>query len=221
MTRKLPPLSADVELLRASDPITEQRGEVWGQPITTLSVRYQVEAFIVKIGWTVGHPLGAFREPNEMEIQFDPEWYAHRHSDQAGSDERESLALSGLTTRILRKLPVAHAQALMRDQYEHLEVEDVKKDLSPLPSRVERDEDYVHIASAYVALAAASVEPIRRLHEWTGESPDTWLARLKRARVKGILVGTGNTARMAASFQEQSNQLWAKMRARSEETSGG
>ena len=174
----------------------------------------------MNIGWTVGHPLGPFREPNELRIDFDAEWFAERHSDQSGVTGSESLALGGLTTRILRKLPVAHAQALMRDQYEHLEVEDVKKDLSPLPSRVERDADYVHIAAAYVALAAASVEPIRRLHEWTGESPDTWLARLKRARSRGILVGTGNTARMATSFQEQSNQLWSRMRARSEETSG-
>lgn len=216
----MPPLSEDVELLKAADPISEKPGDVGGYPITTLSVRYRVEVFTVKIGWTVGHPMGPFREPNELEIDFDAEWFANHQNQQIGTAESESLALGGLTTRILRKLPVAHAQALMRDQYEHLEVEEVKRDLSPLPSRVETDEDYVHIAAAYVALGASSVEPIRRLHEWTGESPDTWLARMKRARSRGILLGTGNKARMSASFQEQSNQLWARLRARRAETNG-
>lgn len=217
----MPPLADDVELLRAADPISEKPGEVGGHPITTLSAMYRVEAFTVTIGWTVGHPLGPFREPNELEIEFDSEWFAEHNNHQTGTANPESLALVGLTTRILRKLPVAHAQALMRDQYEHLEVEGVKKDLSPLPSRVEKDEDYVHIASAYVALGASSVEPIRRLHEWTGESPDTWLARLKRARTRGILQGTGNKARISPAFQEESNRIWTRMRARREEISGG
>lgn len=220
MTRKMPSLPDDVELRNAAHPISETSGEVDGHPVTTLRVSYRVESFNVTIGWTVGHRLGPFKEPDELDIDFDSEWWAENNSYETNSAEREVLALPGLTTRILRKLPIAHAQALMRDNYEFLEIEEVKKDLSPLPSRVEKDEDYVHIAAAYVALGASSVEPIRRLHEWTGESPDTWLARLKRARNRGILQGTGYKARISPSFQEQSNQLWTRMRARREEISG-
>lgn len=195
-------------------------GSVGGRPITTLWVSYRVESFTVRIGWTAGHPMGPFREPDEMRIDFDYRWFAENNSHETGTAEANTPAVSGLTTRILRKLPVAHAQALMRDTYESLELEQVKQELSPLPSRVEKDEDYVHIASAYIALAASSVEPIRRLQEWTGESADTWLARLKRARAKGILEGTGQNAHITSGFQAASNQLWIDLRARKGPASG-
>lgn len=216
----MPPLPPDVELVNDADPISEVEGELGPWPLRKLKCRYRVEVFDVEIGWTFGLPMGDVREPDELSISFNAESLVEKYSQQTGSTEKASLALGGLTTKILRKLPIAHAQALMRDRYESLVVEEVKRLMTPLPPRVEDDDDYVHIAAAYVALAAASVEPVRRLAEWTDLSVDTWFARLKRARAKGILEGTGQKAHMTPAFQEASNQLWREKRA-GEETKGG
>lgn len=209
MERKLPQLPPDIDLLNPDDPITEE--EVKGfdpwKPVK-LSCVYRVELFRVKIGWTFGLPMGDFREPEAIEVSYDAEALAAKYDKQSGSAKEEPLGLGGLTTKILRKLPTVHAQALMRDHYESLGVAEAKRILSPLPARVVEDHEYVHIATAYVALTSTSLEPVRRLAEWSGEKPDTWFARLKRARAKGILQGTGQNARISPAFQEASNQLW-------------
>lgn len=220
MERKMPPLPPGVELVNVADPIHEVPDALGPWPLLKLKCSYRVDAFDVEIGWTFGLPMGDFREPDELSISFNADSLADMYSQETGSAEKTSLALGGLTTKILRKLPVAHAQALMRDRYESLVVDEVKRLMTPLPPRVEDDRDYVHIASAYVALASASMEPVRRLAEWTGTSVDTWFARLKRARARGILEGTGQKARITATFQEASNQLWRERRAR-EEADGG
>lgn len=216
----MPVLPPGVELTHKADPIWEIPGELGGWPLITLWCRYRVEVFDVEIGWTYGLPMGDFREPDGIKISFNADSLAEEYDQGSASNKKSSLALEGLTTRILRKLPVAHAQALMRDRYESLVVDEVKRLMTPLPPRVEDDDDYVHIASAYVALASASMEPVRRLAEWTDTSVDTWFARLKRARARGILEGTGQKARITATFQEASNQLWRERRAREEADSG-
>lgn len=216
----MPLLPPGVELVNVADPIREVPDLLGPWPLLKLKCSYRVDAFDVEIGWTFGLPMGDFREPDELSISFNADSLADMYSQETGSAEKASLALGGLTTKILRKLPVAHAQALMRDRYESLVVDEVRRLMTPLPPRVEDDDDYVHIASTYVALTSASMEPVRRLAEWTGTSVDTWFARLKRARARGILEGTGQKARITATFQEASNQLWRERRAR-EEAQGG
>lgn len=221
MERKLPLLPPDVQLLNPDHPIWEEEDtsfDPW--KVIRLWCKYRVDVFYVEIGWTFGLQIGDFREPDALNISFDIDSLSAKYDQSSGSAEEGKLGLGGLTTKILRKLPTAHAQALMRDRYESLGVAEVKRLLSPLPSRVVDDHEYVHIASAYVALTSTSLEPVRRLAEWSGEKADTWFARLKRARARGILQGTGQNASISPEFQEASNELWRARRAEEGATNG-
>lgn len=211
----LPQLPEGVEYFGADDGPEEVTYQQEGMTYTDLWARYKVHGLDVRIGWVIGHLMGNFREPNKLSIDFDASEYAMSY-DPTGAAE-QSKAFEGITTSVLRSIPLSHARALMRDRHEQLSVAQVKEDITPLPSRVETDRDYVHVASAYVALGPISVEPIKRLSEWSGESVDTWSARLRRARAKGILEGKGREARIAPAFEEQSNEIWTTMRARKDE----
>jgi hypothetical protein len=183
-----------------------------------LTAAYRVHGLTVEISWVVGHVMGSFREPNRLTIDFDSFDYA-RELDETGEDEKPE-AFEGITTSLLRSIPMAHARALMRDRYEQLAVADVRSEVTPLPSRVEEDQDYVHVAQAYVSLVQVSVEPIKRLAEWTQESPDTWSARLRRARARGVLVGKGRDARIAPAYQAVANDIVTRLRSRKEHSGG-
>lgn len=211
-TPVLPQLAPNVRYLGSKDGPDEVQTRMDGLTLPMLQARYSVHGLMVEIGWVVGHPMGSFREPNRLTIDFDAEEYAK--SPGAAN------ALDGITTSILRSIPMAHARALMRARHEQLSVRDVRRDITPLPARVETDRDYVHVASAYVALGNLSVEPIKRLAEWSGESVDTWSARLRRARGKGILEGKGRDSRISPGFLDLSHQIWAEMRARERENGG-
>lgn len=208
-TPTLPQLPPHVRYQGPDDGPDEVPVEVDGVPLTMLKAQYSVHGLAVEIGWYVGHEMGGFREPNKLTIDFD----AEEHTTTGKG-------LDGITTSVLRSIPMAHARALMRARHEQLSVIDVRRDITPLPARVETDRDYVHIASAYVALGDVSVEPIKRLAEWSGESIDTWSARLRRARAKGILEGKGRDAHIAAAFLDQSNGIWVEMRARRDSAPG-
>lgn len=210
---QLPDLPANVHYRGPNDgPVIEQHkdGELeW----TVLRANYLVSGFAVSIGWDIGHPMGHFREPNKLEIQFDEFEYGTTETpDQESFD--------GITTGLLRSIPMAHARALMRTHHEQLSVADVRKHLMPFPSRVESDRDYTHVAIAYVALVDVSVEPIKRLAEWTGESIDTWSARLRRARAKGILEGKGRQAKIGPAYLKTRDDILAAIGARKEEPDG-
>jgi hypothetical protein len=211
---ELPPLPGGVTYLGKPDGPSESQLEENGLDLTILWARYRISGLSVNVGWTVGSPLGSFREPDRLHVSFDAEHYADTHADQSPDREDDKEAFDGITTSFLRAIPMAHARALMRDRHEQLSVADVRQEITPLPARVESDSDYLHVACAYVALGHTSVEPIKRLSEWSGESVDTWSARLRRARAKGILEGKGRDARIAVAFQDQSNELWKTMRAR-------
>lgn len=183
-----------------------------------LTAAYRVHGLTVAISWVIGHKMGSFREPNKLTIDFDSLAYAQELAE-TGEDERPE-AFDGITTSLLRSIPMAHARALMRDQYEQLAVAGVRKEVTPLPPRVEDDEDYVHVAQAYVSLVQVSVEPIKRLAEWSRESPDTWSARLRRARAKGVLVGKGREARIAPAYQAVANEIVTRLRSRKEQGHG-
>lgn len=211
----LPQLAPDVEYLGRPDGPDEKTNDDGGLAITVLQARYKVHGLHVEIGWVVGHRMGNFREPNQLNIDFDSMDYGW-----TPDGERRTKAWDGITTSLLRAIPMAHARALMRDRHEQLSVIDVRRDITPLPARVDTDRDYVHVATAYVALGAVSVEPIKRLSEWSGESIDTWSARLRRARAKGILDGKGRNADIAPRFKSLSEDIWAEMRARKGQTGG-
>lgn len=210
---QLPDLASNVEYRGPKDgPDVKPRGNderKW----TALLAKYLVNGFAVSIYWDIGHPMGHFREPNELNIEFDPFEYGT-------SEARSEVSFDGITTSLLRSIPMAHARALMREHHERLSVADIRRGITPFPSRVETDRDYTHVASAYVALCEVSVEPIKRLSEWSGESIDTWSARLRRARAKGILEGKGRQARIAPAFVSMKDEIWAAMRARKDEPDG-
>lgn len=183
--------------------------------IPTLWAPYLVHGFAVNIGWEL-HPQGSFREPNKLDIDFDP---AHHHETRQTKGEAVG-PLEGITTALLRAIPMAHARALMREQYEQLSAAGIRRDMTPFPARVETDRDYTHVAAAYVALGEVSVEPIKRLVEWSGESIDTWSARLRRARAKGILEGKGRQAQIAPDYRKTRDEIVSMNRARKDDPDG-
>lgn len=208
----LPTLPKDVEYLGKHAEVEEEVTLEGGLTLPILRARYKVHGLNVVIGWIIGHPMGDFREPNSLEIGFDAFGYAMADDDSVERTERA--AFEGITTSVLRSIPMAHAKALMQERYEQISIAEIRSSLSPLPSRVETEQDYVHMAVAYVAVAAVSVEPVKRLAEWTGESVETWSARLRRARAKGILVGKGRSSQIAPALDGAVNALWTDMRAR-------
>ncbi|MFF1831517.1 hypothetical protein [Paenarthrobacter sp. NPDC058040] len=218
----LPPLSPNVKYLGKDSGPDEKAAGVEGSPYHQLSARYRVDHFLVEIRWIVDHEMGSFREPHELKIDFDDHEYgkalAARGAD--GGSAQQVGPIDGITTSLLRSIPMAHARALMRDRHEQLSVASIKDEITPLPTRVDSETDYVHVSSAYVALGSCSVEPIKRLAEWTGESVDTWSARLRRARSKGILEGRGRNSRIAPSFIKQSNEIWSTLRKRKDTSDG-
>lgn len=216
-TAQLPPLPQGVECRTPDGPRLDEYKD-GGITFPMLTAVYRVHGLTVQISWVIGHVMGSFREPNRLTIDFDSFDYA-QELDETGEDERPE-AFEGITTSLLRSIPMAHARALMRDRYEQLAVADVRSEVTPLPSRVEEDQDYVHVAQAYVSLVQVSVEPIKRLAEWTQESPDTWSARLRRARARGVLVGKGRDARIAPAYQAMANELVTRLRSRKEHGDG-
>lgn len=217
-TLQLPPLGPNVKFLGKNSAPGEEVCTRDGFKLRRLFGRYRVDNLLVEIGWLVWHPMGSFREPNELTIEFDAEYFGTNPVVEGST--QHSGPLDGITTSVLRSIPMAHARALMRDRHEQLSVASIRYGISPLPSRVESEADYIHVASAYVALGSCSVEPIKRLGEWTGESVDTWSARLRRARAKGILEGRGRHSRIAPSFLKQSNEIWSMLRTRKDNSDG-
>lgn len=217
----LPALPAGVEYIGQPFP-DEKPDSDTGMPVTILKARYRVRGLRVTIGWTVGHRMGNFREPNELQIHFDSSDYGMSATEPGIDDYAPAQAFDGITTNLLRAIPMAHARALMRGRHEQLLVSGLREELSPLPARVETDRDYVHVAMAYVSLVnGSSVEPIRRLGEWTDESVDTWSARLRRARSRGVLLGKGREASIAPAYQAVADELWLELRAQNRSSDGG
>jgi hypothetical protein len=200
---QLPALPDGVEYLQSREETTEDGG----LSLPVLKAVYRVHGLTVVIGWISGHPMGDFREPNSLQIDFDS--YDYGISDDASPERAGNRAFEGITTSVLRSIPMAHAKALMQERYEQINLADIQRRLRKLPSRVETDSQYIHIATAYQALAAVSVEPVKRLNEWTGESVETWSARLRRARAKGILEGKGRASRVAPAYRDVANELWS------------
>lgn len=169
--------------------------------LRVLEVTYKVHGLHVVIGWTV-HPPQYFEKPDRLAISPNETIIDFLMSGREAMTADEELMYGGVSTAVLRAIPMAHARALMRSPYERLLLESVQESLSPLPVRVESDEDYVHVSAAYVDLVSAgSVEPIKRLAEWSGEKAKTWSARLGRARSRGILTGMGNSSRISDAYQ--------------------
>lgn len=207
---ELPSLPNGVEYLGRPDGPDESMETDGGIQFTVLWARYRSGGLSVNIGWTVNHLMGDFRDPNRLVIDFDSSDHAAAVSDGEGYNPEQ--ALQGITTSILRSIPMAHARALMRPRHEQLSVAGLRESLSPLPNRVESEKDYVHIAMAYIALVnGSSVEPLRRLSEWTHESAETWSARLRRARARGILIGKGRDAQLSPAYQETANSIWREL----------
>lgn len=200
---QLPALPDGVEFLASWEELAKDGGV----SMPDLKARYRVHGLTVLIGWISGHPMGDFREPNSLHIDFDS--YDYAMSEDASPGSSGSQAFEGITTSVLRSIPLAHAKALMQERYEQINLADIQRRLPDLPSRVETDSDYIHIAAAYEALAGVSVEPVRRLSEWSGESVETWSARLRRARAKGILEGKGRASRVAPAHRNVVNELWS------------
>lgn len=215
---QLPTLPEGVEYLGKHVEAQEEVILEGGLKLPILRARYRVHGLTVAIGWIIGHPMGNFREPNSLSIEFDS--YDHALGYDKPTDGTERRPFDGITTSVLRAIPLAHAKALMQERYEQISVADIRRRLKRLPSRVETDYDYAHVAAAYVALAAVSIEPVKRLSEWSDESVETWSARLRRARAKGILVGKGRVSQVAPSLTSFTNGLWTDGQAGKDSSSG-
>jgi hypothetical protein len=145
------------------------------------------------------NPPNYFKAPDRVEISPENPLIEHMTS---GVDVQPEM-YNGVTTPFLRSIPMAHARHHLRTPYEQLSARLVREKFMPIPTRIEKDEDYMHVACAYVELVTGpSAEPIRRLFEWTGVKPATWSARLQRARAKGILVGRGRDAHISQDFRD-------------------
>lgn len=208
---EIPPLPRGVKYLGDADtPPPVEPKIVDGQPVHIIHASYRVHGYVVTISWMVGHPMGGFSHPNKIEVDFESFSYGTAEGD---ATEEFSKVFEGVTSSVLRSVPIGHAQALMRGLHERLSLQEVEQRITPLPSRVESDRDYVHISAAYVDLVKShSVQPIQRLSEWTGESADTWFARLRRARTKGILRGKGHEASIAPEYWPLVDEIRASLR---------
>lgn len=166
-----------------------------GLPV--VEIEYRMHGLGLVIGWTVSPP-NYFKAPDRVEIR--PEGPISEFMEDKADFNPEMY--NGVTKPFLRSIPMAHARQQLRGPYEQLSVRLVRERFLPLPTRVETDEEYMHVACAYVELVTGpSAEPIRRLNEWTGVKAATWSARLQRARAKGILVGRGRNAHISPEFE--------------------
>lgn len=208
---ELPPLPSGVKYLGDPEsPPSVESVKVDNQPVQMIQASYRVHGYLVEIGWMVGHPMGGFSRPNKIGIDFESFSQGTAQGDEANEFSK---VFEGVTSSVLRSVPIGHAQALMRGLHERLSLQDVERRITPLPSRVESERDYVHISAAYVDLVKShSVQPIQRLSEWTGESVDTWFARLRRARTRGILVGKGHEASIAPKYWPLMDEIRASLR---------
>ncbi|MFJ6155602.1 hypothetical protein ACIQF8_01525 [Pseudarthrobacter sp. NPDC092184] len=216
---ELPPLPSGVKYLGDPEsPPAVETTEVDDQPVQIIHASYRVHGYLVELSWMVGHPMGGFSGPNKMEIDFESFSYGTAEGDEINEFSK---VFEGVTSSVLRSVPIRHAQALMRGLHERLSLQDVEQRITPLPSRVESEKDYVHISAAYVDLVKShSVQPIQRLSEWTGESVDTWFARLRRARTRGILVGKGHEASIAPKYWPVVDEIRASLREAREAANG-
>lgn len=182
--------------------------------LKVVEVSYRMHGLELKIGWTVSPP-DYFRAPDRLSISSEEplDDYMNSNADQMTAPELEMF--EGITTQFLREIPMAHARHLLRPAYESISVGLVREAMLPMPSRIESDEDYVHVASAYVDLVTGpSAEPIRWLSEWTGVKSATWSARLQRARARGILLGRGRSATISPQFKALEKEVRARLWAR-------
>jgi hypothetical protein len=58
--------------------------------------------------------MGDFREPNSLQIDFDAFDYGMGYD--ASSERAERPAFEGITTSVLRSIPMVHAKALMQER---------------------------------------------------------------------------------------------------------
>jgi hypothetical protein len=181
--------------------------EVTKLGLAVVEIEYRMHGLGLIIGWTV-NPPNYFKAPDRVEIS--PEGPL-TESMQDGPEIQPEM-FNGVTKPFLRLIPMAHARHHLRTPYEQLSVHLARTRFMPIPTRIETDEEYMHVACAYVELVTGpSAEPIRRLSEWTGVKAATWSARLQRARAKGILVGRGRDAHISPDFNALERDVRARL----------
>lgn len=214
-------MSTESDAPKLPDGVVHHAGPREGDSSTALGlavveIEYRMHGLELVIGWTVSPP-NYFAAPDRISIKPDGPLIDYLSADDdAEMTEAEREMFKGVTKPFLRSIPMAHARHALRAPYEQLSARLVRDAFMPMPDRIEKDEHYMHVACAYVALVTGpSAEPIRRLAEWTGVKPATWSARLQRARSKGMLVGRGRQAHISSAFKplEQEVMEWLGRRA--------
>lgn len=176
--------------------------------LAVVEIEYRMHGLGLTIGWTV-NPPNYFHSPDRVEISPEDPLVEFLEQGRELSPEM----YNGVTKPFLRAIPMAHARYHLRTPYEQLSARLVRERFMPIPARIETDEDYMHVACAYVELVTGpSAEPIRRLYEWTGVKAATWSARLQRARARGILVGRGRGAQISEKFSALEIQVRERLR---------
>lgn len=201
---RLPPLPEGVAFLgsEGAGP-EEEKLDRNDRIVTVLWARYLVRGVLVDIGWTVDTLARRFREPDLVFAKSAVDRPIEHEERQAALRGTADLTQPGISKSVIMSIPMAHALSILRSRHEQLSFEPLRRGLPQFPTRLTKEMDYLLIVTAYLRLVSAgSEEPIRRLAEWSGESPDTWSARLRRARHKDYLVGRGQDARRGPKLDE-------------------
>lgn len=100
----------------------------------------------------------------------------------------QAIETDGLTTELLRAIPIADARRRIRELGRAAEAAGDEMGW-PLPSRLNTHDDWCAFAVAYVETARQSRTALDRMSRVTGISKKTLSTRVTRARERGYLVG--------------------------------
>lgn len=145
-----------------------------GEPLTrdVVVARRTIGAFNVILKKDLASPIDG---PQELHVV--PDWTRLEDGE---------LLFGGVTTDVLRSIPLAEARRLM----EEVSVHALKSQDSRLyvPRRVDTPRDLALFAAVYVSLVdQGSTRPLERMSSVTGVSRNTLSARIRRARDRGLL----------------------------------
>lgn len=200
----LPALPVGVEHIGGREPLVTDV-ELGERTWTIVFTEYRAKDLRIRIGWDVGHPRGISRNPSMLDVQLEA---MHRGGEPFLNRGGRGETVDGITTAVLRSVPMAHARAFLRPTYEELALREVEGLAKELPGRVESVGDYLLISLVYLALSEGRTDqPVRQLAAWTGESVETWSARIRRARARGYIVGKGRNSTLSPAFRNLRNQL--------------
>lgn len=104
-----------------------------------------------------------------------------------------ALDTDGITLQVLRSVPLGEARKVIAEWGDRIRERFYSELMPPpVPARVTSEYDYALIAAAYVRLTSMGERhPLQALAEAAGINRETMSARLRRARLLGLLISYG------------------------------